>query len=476
MKKTLLNIFYNAVYQIFLVLVPLITVPYISRTLGPKTYGIYSTVNNTIQFLMVFCTLSISYIGMRSISRARATASPKQLAETFWGLWYFQALASLIMISLTFLVVTIVPVKYGQYYFLMIPFLISAQLDISWFFQGLAQFGKVVLRNTLVKLVSVVLIFTLVKSPQDLGKYMLIMSVSTLLGSLVFWLNIRRYVGNPTNHFYQYRQSVKAIITLLIPQIATQVYTSLDKPILGAFQNSTQVAFYDNSQKISNLILGVITSITLVMMPKMATEGKETQRVVLRKSLETTVMLGLLFAVIVMTNTKEFVPFFFGVKYIPMIPLMFFFTLTIIIIPLGGVFANQFALANNRDRDYAVPVVIGAVLEVILSFFLDQHFGAVGALVAVLLTEISVCLLRVWIVRDAYDFKYTFKDIPKYFLIGLISFAIGMVLPSPLHSAFLNMAIKSIIVIVVYFVLMFKVKLELNADIIQLVRRMLKKG
>ncbi len=74
MKKTFLNIFYNAVYQVFLVLVPLITVPYLSRVLGPTTYGIYSSVNNTIQFLMIFCVLSLSNIGVRSISKARPKA------------------------------------------------------------------------------------------------------------------------------------------------------------------------------------------------------------------------------------------------------------------------------------------------------------------------------------------------------------------------------------------------------------------
>ena len=67
MRKTFLNILYNAVYQIFIVLVPLITVPYLSRVLGPKTYGIYSSVNNTVQFLMIFCILSVSYVGMRAL-------------------------------------------------------------------------------------------------------------------------------------------------------------------------------------------------------------------------------------------------------------------------------------------------------------------------------------------------------------------------------------------------------------------------
>nr|MDK8214061.1 flippase [Enterococcus faecalis] len=78
--------------------------------------------------------------------------------------------------------------------------------------------------------------------------------------------------GKPTKYFYKLRITSKAIITLLIPQIATQIYTSLDKPILNFFQNTTQVSYYDNSQRIANMILGVITSITLVMMPKMASE------------------------------------------------------------------------------------------------------------------------------------------------------------------------------------------------------------
>ena len=83
MKRTLLNIFYNAVYQIFLVLVPLITVPYLSRVLGPTTYGIYSSVNNTVQFLMIFCVLSLSNIGVRTISKARAKGQRQELTAAF---------------------------------------------------------------------------------------------------------------------------------------------------------------------------------------------------------------------------------------------------------------------------------------------------------------------------------------------------------------------------------------------------------
>lgn len=474
MKRTFLNIFYNAVYQIFLVLVPLITVPYLARVLGPKTYGIYSSVNNTMQFLMVFCTLSVSYIGMRTISRIKVKGTPQELTNAFWGLWYFQGIAGLVTFLLVLSICSIFHIQYWFYIILMLPYLISAQIDISWFFQGLAEFGRVVLRNTVVKLVSILLILLWVKRPADLWKYLLIMSFSTMLGSGVFWLNIRHYVGRPVNHFYRYRSTIKSIITLLVPQLATQTYTSLDKPILGIFQNSTQVAYYDNSQRISNMVLGVITSISLVIMPRMASESKKNQQVILKKSLEATVMLGTLFSVIIMANTEQFVPFFFGHKFIPMTPLMFFFTLTIIMIPTGGVFANQFALANHRDNDYALPVIIGAVLELILSFFLDQFYGAAGAMIAILITEFVVLFLRLWIVRDGYDFKYSFKEVPKYFLIAIIVLMVGMIIPKMASSVFINMVLKSSIMFILYISLMFIMKLEFNQDIIQLIKKILK--
>ena len=305
---------------------------------------------------------------------------------------------------------------------------------------------------------------------------MLIMSISTLLGSLVFWINIWQYVDKPTPHFYKFKESSVAIITLLIPQIATQIYTVLDKPILNWYSNPTQVSFYDNSQRISNIILGVITSITLVMMPKMAAEDKEVQKVMLKKSLEVTVMLGCIFAVVVMINTKQFVPFFFGEKYIPMTNIMFYFSLTIIVIPLGEVFANQFALANKRDKEFAIPVVVGAFCELVLTYFLDRKFAAVGALISILIVQLVVCILRILIVRDDYSFTYVFKDIPKYFIITLICFVAGILLPNVIPSAFINMTIKSVIIMALYAGLMFLFKLDLNKDIVYMFKKILKKA
>lgn len=295
------------------------------------------------------------------------------------------------------------------------------------------------------------------------------MSLTTMLGSLAFWVDINRYVDRPTWHFYQFKPTTKAIATLMIPQIATQIYTSLDKPILGLFSGATQVAFYDNSQRISNMILGVITSISIVLMPKMAAQGKRDQQLVLKKSLEVTVMLGSLFAVIVMANTAAFVPFFFGAKFIPMTPLMAYFSLTIILIPVGGVFANQYALANKLDKEYAIPVVIGAILELLLAVLLDGTYGATGAMVAILVTEVVVMVLRIWIVRSGYHFRQLFHDVPYYLLIAAVTLVVGLFWPAFFQIAVLNLGLRTVVMLVCYLGLMWCCPLDFNHDVTQFI-------
>ncbi len=97
-------------------------------------------------------------------------------------------------------------------------------------------------------------------------------------------------------------------------------------------------------------------------------------------------------------------------------------------------------------------------------------------MIAILTTEFVVLILRLWVVRDAYNFKYVFHDVPKYLLIAIITLVVGMIIPNIIPSVFFNMTLKSIIMIMVYTILMFIMKLDFNQDIIKLVKNFFKRG
>ena len=89
--------------------------------------------------------------------------------------------------------------------------------------------------------------------------------------------------------------------------------------------------------------------------------------------------------------------------------------------------------------------------------------------------EVVVFFLRCWIVRDGYDFKETFSDVPKCFLAMGISLAAGMLWPWQIPSAFINMMVKSLVIMALYLAILWLLKFDLNEDLVTIVKKRLKK-
>ena len=133
---------------------------------------------------------------------------------------------------------------------------------------GLEQFKKTVIRNTLVKLVSLASIFIFVKNSEDVIIYTIILSLATLIGNITFWWYIPKMLGFKQFRISNLRIHFKSSLMLFIPQIAIQIYVLLDRTLLGLLSNTIEVGYYENSQKIVKVILTIATAIGTVMMPK----------------------------------------------------------------------------------------------------------------------------------------------------------------------------------------------------------------
>ncbi|MCH0365928.1 lipopolysaccharide biosynthesis protein, partial [Enterococcus faecium] len=216
-------------------------------------------------------------------------------------------------------------------------------------------------------------------------------------------LSIHGKVGKPLFNSNVFKQLWKPAFIILTPQLFMQVYTTLDKTIVGYFVDPTALSYYDQSQKIARIILAVLTSITIVMLPKISkaqAEGKsENILVYTKKSFDYTIIIALILFSVVFINTKEFVPWFFGENFKPMTINMLISCLIIVVSPIGGVFANQFAIAIEKDKEYAYPMIIGAIVSIIGNVAFVPTYGAVAATIVLVVVELLVFFFRVFFVR-----------------------------------------------------------------------------
>ena len=136
---------------------------------------------------------------------------------------------------------------------------------------GDRRFQKIVARNFIIKIVGVALIFLFVKSSGDLLLYVICHSATLFLGNLSMCAYIPKLVGKVKVRELEIKKHIRPTIVLFLPQIATSVYTVLDKTMIGFLTSiEEEVAYYEQGQKIVKIVMALVTSLGIVMMPRVA--------------------------------------------------------------------------------------------------------------------------------------------------------------------------------------------------------------
>lgn len=456
-KSVLKNFLYNSIYQILIIITPIITTPYISRVLKADGIGEYTSTYGIAYFFYIFALFGMNNYGSRAIAYVRD--DKKNLNKTFWSIWIMQlfvGIISLIIYLSMFVFLDVLKNKY--FYILQMPVVISGLLDISWLYMGMEDFKKTVSRNIIFKIIGIAFIFLLVKDYNDLPLYILINSMSTLLGIISMWIFIKEYVGNFEFDSSIISKNFKKAILILIPQLAVQVYTGLDRTIIKLLSDSYQAGMYDQSQKISRIALGLVTSISLVMMPKIANMFSNKDNKLIKRYLNIstnyTMIISVLLTSGIIATSRKFVPIFFGPGYEEVKLYMSISSVIIIFISVGGVFANQFALPTGKNKEYIIPLLNAGVINIILNLILDPIYGGFGGVISIIITEGITCFLRIYLVRKYIQVKDILKGTSIYLIAGTIS-AIGTILIGNfLKQNIISLGIEVIVCTSIYLIIL----------------------
>lgn len=418
------NLIYNIVYQILLLLLPLITTPYISRVIGAEGVGTYSYTYSIANYFVIIAMLGINNYGNRTIARVRDDKD--KLKETFNSLLVFHIIISSIMILLYIAYVVLFIKENKVIFVIQLLYVISAVFDINWFFFGLEQFKLTVTRNTIIKLISVISIFIFVKNKNDLWIYALILASSMLISQCLLWPFVKKFVEFEKPKLEQVKSHLRPCCILFIPVIAVSIYKVMDKIMLGSMSSMTQVGFYENSEKIINIPLGIITALGTVMLPKMSnlkskgTENESKKYISMSMQFAMIIAIGSIFGLIGIG--KNLIPIFLGDEFIECINIVAFLSITILFISWANVIRTQYIIPNRLDKIHVVSTSLGAIVNLIINLLLIKRFGAVGASIGTIFAEFSVAAYVTFKVRNELPIKQYIKVNTPFFITGIIMY------------------------------------------------------
>lgn len=478
MKKSIAkNYIYNLTYQILIVILPLITTPYISRVLGAENIGIYSYTVSITTYFILLGSLGIAMYGQREI--AYLQEKPEQYTKTLWEI----VIVRFITMSISMLVFYFTFVQGNQYqiyYAILLLELLADCIDISWFFQGLEEFKKTVIRNILVKIISIVCIFIFVKSPDDLAKYIWIYALSILIGNASLWAYLPKFLKKIKIKELNIIKHIKPTIGLFIPQIATKIYTVLDKVMIGTIiTNKAEVGYYEQSQNIVKMLLTIVTSLGTVMVSRMANTfingEKEKLKDYMKRSFNFVYLIAFPMMFGIMAVSKFFVPIFFGDGYEKVSLLLNIISPILLAIGLSNVIGTQYLLQTKRQKEFTVSVVVGAIVNFTINMLLIRRYASIGAAIGTVIAESCVTIIQFIYIKKEFKIGDILKLSIKYLISSLIMFVVCILIGMAVNKGIITIILQIAIGGLLYGICLLILKDEFVYSIIGKIKEKFKK-
>ncbi len=468
-KKIKRNLFANGLQQILTYCLPFITVPYLTRVIGPEGIGAYSYTNSIVQYFILFGSFGLTLYGTRQIAYCRDDFEER--SKEFCRIVILRLLLSAVSVAAYGVFICAISSEYKIYLAIQGLALLASAFDISWYFQGTEDFSVIVRKAVAFKLVGTCCIFLFVKGIQDVWIYILIQTSVILLGNLAVWPSLKDNVHFCRVSVGSILKHLKPTVLLFLPQIAIELYAVFDKTMIGMLADMTQVGLYTKAEEFAKMPLMLIGIISNVLFPRMSNEfrkkGISSLNTMLNVNLQIASLIGIGASFGVAAIAADFVPWMMGSDFSGCIVLMYILCPLAWIIGSSNTLGRQYMIPSDNTRQFTISVIVGACVNFSLNLVLIPNFGAIGACVATVIAESAVTLFQFICIHKAVEKKEYIAETLKCLIAGLTMFLVVRFVGTIVRIKVINTIVQVAVGVTVYFLMLILLRCKLYVCYVQ---------
>lgn len=405
-SKIVKNSFWLTILQCVNTVVPMITIPYITRVLGTSEYGDFSTALNWIIYFQVIVEYGFGLTG------AKKTAISKDKDEV--QKTYNNIISSrIILLLFTFIVLNIVQItfkfSFKIYLCMLLLFLmiIGTSIQLTWLFQGKQDMKFITIVNTFSRVISVICTFVFVRKSSDIYIYCIFYSFTILLSSLIsIYIAHKKYkLKFKFSSIKNIKKELQEGKYLFFSSAMSKIFNGFGVTVLGIFSVSSMVGIYSAIFKIPYVLTMFFSPISQSLFPFISKEFNNSYSEGVKKIKRVCIpvfCLFLFFSICIVLLRKQLVFILFGNEYlnysIIVIPLICQFIFAMINNFLGV----QYLVANNKQNLYSKAFFIGCFGIIISNLLLCFFFEIYGVAVASFIGEFVLTLSLIYEIRREF--------------------------------------------------------------------------
>ena len=428
------NAFYKTAYEIIRFIFPIVTYPYVSRILGPQGIGKVSYAQTIAEYFIIFSLLGIPLYGSREISKSRI--NPQRFHQVFSELVSLCFILSFLAFFLYSIFIFIFPSIAAErsLHWLFSLTVIFSWANMDWFYQGIENYKYISIRNFIIRLLSLVLIFLIIKKKEDYIVYGLIWVLGTLVSSISNFSYSFKFASLQIKYL-----KLKDLLNHLIRSLPTTVlswmgfiYATIDTIMLGAMiqDDKYSVGLYTVAGRIIRIVLSIIISISTVLLPRFSylSELKDYDHLndILRKGIYLLMYIAIPCFIGIFCISDNIILIFAGNKFENSITTLKILSCELIFVSIRSIFSN-YLYAISKEKKLVIITILSLLLAIILNALFIPRFKQNGAATATIICMFIESFLLIRASRDIKFHSKEWKIIIKIVVVNIL-FLLGLLI------------------------------------------------
>jgi len=420
-KNLSINIVLNIIRSLLTIIFPLITYPYAAKILLPTGIGKYNYVISIISYYQLISTLGINTYAITEGAKIR---SDKNKLNAFCNevLW-------LNVVSTTIAYVLLAATAFWGFFDNCLEMLLICSVTIlfnmmgmNWFYSIEEDFFYVTLRTVFFQIISIVLLFVIIKKPEDLNTYCWLSVISTGGSNLCNILFLRKKIKICLNPFsinwHSIKNMLKPVSIIFFASAASTIYMNSDKIMLGIFWDNYAVGIYSTSVKIVSVVMTIIVAFREVLLPRLSyyisNSNIDLATELMYKGLSAIYMFTIPCIVGIVLMRNDLIIFISSIEYITASKSLSILCFELIFAPISAFLAYQILIPLGKISVVTLSTIIGSLVNVVLNLFLIPIVRENGAAITTVMAEMIVFLVLYHEIRKVISLNKLKNEIVQY--------------------------------------------------------------
>lgn len=407
-KRVFKNTFYYSVFQLASYVMPLILIPYVSRTIGLERYGISEFSLELATFFGTIILYGFDFAMSKSLSRNRKDHS--HFSRLFNNVFYTRIVLTIILIPIFwFTGMYFLDSLFNQTVLLYTAlFVVSRIFSSWWFFQGMENIKWIAIGNFMIKALILVIVLLFVKTEEDYPLVVFAFGASQLLVNIIAWcwIIIRYKIKFFVFRIIEIVQLLKDTFFTFLNEFLVLTFTTVNILIVKNYLSAQELGLYAATMKVVVIIQNlVIQSVSKSLFPNLALvykKNKSSYKFQLKKFRNLLGLALLLVAIIIFSGREIIVRFLFGSNFNEVGSLLVYICFLPFFIGMTNIYGWQGLYILNKERTMSFISLFVGLFSVSCLLLLTESFGIKGVLIIRNISEIMICSLayfffqRIW--------------------------------------------------------------------------------